>query len=72
MDPHEHEEVVRVAGVKAANYIGKIALSCDKYEKLVYEWPSIGERYAMYPALPKVAYVCNCMSQGLLHRYLFL
>lgn len=67
VDPHEHEEVVRVAGVKAANYIGKIALGYAEYEKTVYEWPSIGERYAMYPNLPKVAYVCNCMSQGLLH-----
>lgn len=71
VDPHEHEEVVRVAGVKAAHYIGKIALDCDAYEKLVYEWPSIGERYAMYPDLPKVAYVCNCMSQGLLHDTYF-
>lgn len=71
VDPHEHEEVVRIAGVKAANYIGKIALNCDAYEKIVYEWPSIGERYAMYPDLPKVAYVCNCMSQGLLHDTYF-
>ncbi|HPF18105.1 MAG: glycine/sarcosine/betaine reductase component B subunit [Eubacteriales bacterium] len=71
VNPHEHEEVVRVAGVKAANYIGQIALDCQEYEKTVYEWPSIGERYAMYPELPKVAYVCNCMSQGLLHDTYF-
>ncbi|NCB42866.1 MAG: beta-aspartyl-peptidase [Clostridia bacterium] len=71
VDPHEHEEVVRIAGVKAANYIGKIALNYEKYKKTVYEWPSIGERYAMYPTLPKVAYVCNCMSQGLLHDTYF-
>jgi len=71
VNPHEHEEVVRVAGVKAANYIGQIALDCQEYEKTIYEWPSIGERYAMYPELPKVAYVCNCMSQGLLHDTYF-
>ncbi len=71
VDAHEHEEVVRIAGVKAAHYIGKIALGYDKYDKVVYEWPSIGERYAMYPGLPKVAYVCNCMAQGLLHDTYF-
>lgn len=71
VNPHEHEEVVRIAGVKAAAHIGKIGVSCDNYEKTIYEWPVVGERYAQYPNLPKVAYVCNCMSQGLLHDTYF-
>lgn len=71
VNPHEHEEVVRIAGVKAAAHIGEIGVTCEEYEKTVYDWPVIGERYAQYPDLPKVAYVCNCMSQGLLHDTYF-
>ncbi|WP_326906568.1 glycine/sarcosine/betaine reductase component B subunit [Sedimentibacter sp. MB31-C6] len=71
VDPHEHEEVVRLAGIKAAQYVGKIGLSYKNYEVERYEWKSIGEKYAEYPELPKVAYVYNCMSQGLLHDTYF-
>ncbi len=71
VNQHEHEEVVRIAGIKAANYIGKIALNYEDYEKNVYEWPTIGERYNSFPHLPKVAYICNCMAQGLLHDTYF-
>ncbi len=71
IDQHEHEIVVREAGIKVAHEIGKIALNYDNYEKVQYNWPSIGERYSMFPELPKVAYVCNCMAQGLLHDTYF-
>ncbi|NLU24319.1 MAG: beta-aspartyl-peptidase [Clostridiales bacterium] len=71
IDPHEHEEVVRKAGLKAAAWIGKIAVGCAEYESEIYHWPSLGERTAQYPGLPKVAYVCNCMAQGLLHDTYF-
>jgi len=71
VDPHEHEETVRIAGIKLAKFIGEIGLSCEAYEAETYEWKSIGEKYAEYPSLPKVVYVYNCMSQGLLHDTYF-
>lgn len=71
VDPHEHEEAVRIAGIKMAKYIGEIGLSCDDYESESYEWKNIGEKYSEFSSLPKVAYVYNCMSQGLLHDTYF-
>ena len=67
VDQHEHEEVVRMAGIKVARFIGSLGLSCGDYESEVYQWQALGQRYAQYPELPKVVYVCNCMAQGLLH-----
>lgn len=67
VDPHEHEETVRLAGIRAAEYIGKIALGYPEYETEIYEWKGMAEIYQEYPDLPKVVYVYNCMSQGLLH-----
>ena len=71
IDPHEHEETVRIAGIKLAKFIGEIGLGCDDYESEAYEWNSIGQKYKEYDGLPKVAYVYNCMSQGLLHDTYF-
>lgn len=67
VDPHEHEEAVRLAGIKLAKFIGEIGLMYDTYESVFYEWKSIGEKFGEYPGLPKVAYIYNCISQGLLH-----
>ncbi len=71
VDPHEHEEVVRVAGIKAAHYIGKIGRGVipENIEEL--EWKSIPEKAIEFPQLPKVAYVYLCMAQGLLHNTFF-
>ncbi len=71
VDQHEHEETVRLAGIKAAHYIGKLGLEYPHYESICYEWPPIGEKFAQYPELPRVVYVCNCMAQGLLHDTYF-
>ncbi|WP_130861101.1 glycine/sarcosine/betaine reductase component B subunit [Bacilliculturomica massiliensis] len=71
VDQHEHEEVVRMAGIKVAHEIGKLGTDYADYEAVTYEWGNIGERYALYPELPKVVYVCNCMAQGLLHDTYF-
>lgn len=67
VDPHEHEEVVRLAGIKAAHFIGKIGLDYEKYDSECYDWGNFGEKYNEYPDLPKIVYVDQCMSQGLLH-----
>lgn len=71
VDPHEHEEVVRLAGLKAARWLGEIGLTCADYESTTYSWPTLAQRVAQYPELPKVVYVCNCMAQGLLHDTYF-
>ena len=71
VDQHDHETVVRLAGIKVANYVGKIGFGCEDYVAENYEWKSIGEKYAEYPDLPKVVYVYNCMAQGLLHDTYF-
>jgi sarcosine reductase len=64
---HDHEAAVRMAGLKAAAYLGKTGsgLTPDKEEQ--YEWPSLPEALKRYPDLPKVAYVYMLQSQGLLH-----
>lgn len=71
VDQHDHEEVVRLAGIKLARYLATLAFDCENYESETYEWKSIGEKYMEYPELPKVVYIYNCMAQGLLHDTYF-
>lgn len=71
VDQHEHEEVVRLAGIKVAHYIGKLGVDHPDYDSRTFDWPPIGEKFAQYPGLPRVVYVCNCMAQGLLHDTYF-
>ena len=70
-DAHEHEQMVRMAGIRLAAFVGQLAVGQEEYESEEYTWDSIGEKYAQYPDLPKVVYVYNCMSQGLLHDTYF-
>ena len=71
VDQHEHEEVVRMAGLKAARWLGEVAVKAESYDSEFYHWPTAAERANQYPDLPKVVYVCNCMAQGLLHDTYF-
>ena len=71
IDQHDHEVVVRLAGIKVAQHVAKLAFDCEDYVSEAYEWKSIGEKYMEYPELPKVVYVYNCMAQGLLHDTYF-
>lgn len=71
IDQHDHEVVVRLAGIKVAKFLGTLAFDCQDYTSETYEWKSIGEKFAEYPGLPKVVYVYNCMAQGLLHDTYF-
>lgn len=64
---HAHEKVVRMAGLKAAAYLGNLAKELTPDEILTYETPSIKEGIQKYPDLPRVAYVLMLQSQGLLH-----
>jgi glycine reductase len=59
--PHDHEEALREAGLRAAAFVGRAAAEVepDRIETLVNDPPS--------PALPRVVYVYMLLSQGLLH-----
>lgn len=67
LKPHAHEKAVRMAGFKAAVYLGKLAekLSPDKVES--FETYNLKEGIEKFPELPRVAYVLMLQSQGLLH-----
>ncbi|MCQ4922325.1 glycine/sarcosine/betaine reductase component B subunit [Tissierella carlieri] len=64
---HVHETTVRLAGLKAAEFVGEAGRNVEPDEVLVYEMGSHAEEAKKYPDLPKVAYVEMLISQGLLH-----
>ncbi|SHK65600.1 glycine/sarcosine/betaine reductase component B subunit [Paramaledivibacter caminithermalis] len=64
---HEYEAAARMAGLKAADYIGKAAKDVEPDEVKVYETKPLLEQVAQYPELPKVGYVYMLQTQGLLH-----
>ena len=64
---HAHEKAVRFAGLKAADYIGKLAKDVEPDEVKVYETCSVKEGIEKYPELQRVAYVLMLQSQGLMH-----
>ena len=67
LEEHDHEEAVRLAGLKAAEYLGKAAEDQKADEKEVFEMDSVGENIKNNPDLPRVAYIEMMISQGLLH-----
>lgn len=67
LEPHNHEEAVRLAGLKAAEYVGEAGRDVEPDEIKTYELGSQAEETKKYPDLPKVAYVEMLISQGLLH-----
>lgn len=64
---HEHEEALRIAGLKAAAYLAESVKEKEPEEIKVYETKPITQALKEYPDLPKVAYVYQLQSQGLLH-----
>ena len=60
--PHAHEEAVRLAGLRAAVYLGEACkdVTPDKLE--VYELTPVTDT-----TLPRIAYVHTLLSEGLLH-----
>ena len=64
---HQYEHAVRIAGFKAACYVGELARDLQPEVTHVYETPTLMEGAKMYPDLPRVAYVQMLQSQGLLH-----
>ena len=63
VDQHQHEEAVRRAGIRAAEYLGKAVLDLPSSDTEIMEWRPLPET----TALPKIAYVYMLLSQGLLH-----
>ena len=67
LDQHAHEKALRFAGLKAANYLGKLGENVKADEIEVFETFSLKEGIEKYPDLPRVAYVQMLQTQGLLH-----
>jgi glycine reductase len=64
---HEHEEILRMVGLKTAAYLGKAAKEIEADEVETYEHKPFLEAAAEYPNLPKVGYIYMLQSQGLMH-----
>jgi glycine reductase len=64
---HEYEAAARMAGLKAANFIGQAGKDVQPDEVETYETKPLLEQVAEYPELPKVGYVYMLQTQGLLH-----
>ena len=60
--PHEHEAVLRAAGVVAADYVARIDVVAAPDGVELLDWQPLDD-----PQLPRVAYVYMLLSQGLLH-----
>ena len=65
---HEHEVVVRLAGFRAANYLGLAGKEVTPDEVKTFETKPLLEQVAQYPNLPKVVYAYMLQTQGLLHN----
>jgi sarcosine reductase len=69
---HEHEESLRLAGLRAAVYLGEAGRKCKPGEVVRFDARGPFGRGGDEPDLPKVAYVYMLLSQGLLHdTYLY-
>jgi glycine reductase len=64
---HQHEEALRLAGLKAAKYLGAAGKEAQVDQLHEYERIPIPEMLKKYGHLPTVAYVYQLQSQGLLH-----
>ena len=67
MDKHTHERTVRLAGLKAAYYLGQFAKDVEPDENEFYEYLPFPTDNLSYSILPRVVFVHMLLSQGLLH-----
>ncbi len=65
--PHDYERALRIAGLRAAAFIGELGRNIAVDEVQEFETFGIREGIEKYPHLPRVAYVHMLQSQGLLH-----
>ena len=64
---HAYEHAVRIAGLRAATFVGELGRNVTPDEIKVFETYGIKEGIEKLPNLPRVAYVHMLQSQGLLH-----
>lgn len=64
---HEYEHAVRIAGLRAATYVGELGRNVTPDETECFETYGVKEGIEKFPELPRVAYVHMLQSQGLLH-----
>ncbi len=64
---HAYEHAVRIAGLRAATFVGELGRNVTPDETKVFETYGIKEGIVKLPNLPRVAYVHMLQSQGLLH-----
>lgn len=67
VDQYGHEAACRLAGLKIAEFIGKLATDITPDSIESYETKPLLEQANEYPELPKVGYVYMLQTQGLLH-----
>jgi len=67
LSTQEYEKSLRVAGLRAASFLGDLAKNVKPDEIIEYDFPSVTEGIKKYPNLPRVGYVQMLQSQGLLH-----
>jgi len=67
LTPYDHEQALRLAGLKTATYLGDLAKTVTPDEEIVYEFLPMAAGIKKYPDLPRVGYVQMLQSQGLLH-----
>ncbi|MEG1930276.1 MAG: glycine/sarcosine/betaine reductase component B subunit [Anaerovorax sp.] len=65
--PQVYEQSLRMVGLKAADYLGKLAKDLTPDEVKEFETYNVKEGIEKFPELPRVAYVLMLQSQGLLH-----
>ena len=64
---HAYEHAVRIAGLRAATFVGELGRNVTPDETKFFETYGIKEGIEKLPNLPRVAYVHMLQSQGLLH-----
>lgn len=67
LSQHEHEAALRIAGLKAAAYVGEAGRNVKPDEVVTYEHLPLPQALSAFPGLPKVVYVYMLQSQGLMH-----
>ncbi|HBG15011.1 MAG TPA: beta-aspartyl-peptidase [Synergistaceae bacterium] len=67
LDQHSYEAALREAGFRLGWYLADKGRGSKADEVKVYEMGGPVEESARYPHLPKIAYLCMSITQGLLH-----
>lgn len=67
IEPHVHEELCRMVGFKASEYLAASMADLDADSIESYELEGLVTGLEKYPDLPRVAYCQMMIAQGLLH-----